>query len=76
MTKEHHQLDRSLYVKERMKQRSIVEMIHQIEVIEDTRCPGDWRVEAVGADGECYVAIFSGPRAETRAREYARWRYG
>ena len=40
------------------------------ELAEDTENPGDWRAEAVGEDGECYVTIFSGPSAETRAREY------
>ncbi len=41
----------------------------------------EWRVEAVnypelglGGDGEIYVAIFSGPNAEGRAREYAVWK--
>jgi hypothetical protein len=46
------------------------------EAFEDRRCEGDWRVEAVDteSEGECYVAIFTGPRAEERAREYAAWK--
>ncbi len=43
------------------------------EVAEDKLCPGDWRAEASDYDseGECYVVIFAGPKAEERAREYA-----
>ena len=43
------------------------------EVVEDRRHPGDWRVESVGSDGECYVAIFCNETAEQRARDYAAW---
>ena len=35
--------------------------------------PNEWRVEAIGANGECYVTLFSGPDAEVRARQYAQW---
>ena len=31
----------------------------------------EWVVEAIGSHGEVYVAIFAGPDAEQRAREYA-----
>ncbi len=46
------------------------------EVFEDRQSPGDWRVEAINidGDGECYVAIFSGPQAKERAEEYAEWK--
>ena len=51
------------------------------EVVEDRHSPGMWRVEAVDygpplgdGEGEIYVAIFSGPNAEGRAREYAIWK--
>ena len=46
------------------------------EVIPDSISPGDWRVEAINdvGEGEVYVAIFSGPDAEQRAREYADWK--
>ena len=47
-----------------------------IEIIEDKGCPGDWRVEAVGLDGEVHIAIFSGPGAKVEAEKYLAWRYG
>ena len=31
---------------------------------------GEWRVEYFDDDGGCYVAIFAGPAAEQRARDY------
>ncbi len=34
-----------------------------------------WRVEAIYGEG-VYVAIFSGPNAENRARTYAGWMNG
>lgn len=48
------------------------------EVLPCHVCPYDWRVEAINfaGEGECYVAIFSGPLAEERAREYAAWKNG
>lgn len=45
----------------------------QYEVAEDADFAGEWRVEGFGLDGECYVAIFSGPKAEHRAKNYAAW---
>lgn len=35
--------------------------------------PTCWRVEAIDDEGEgdCYLAIFTGPRSEERAKEYA-----
>lgn len=43
------------------------------EVAESKNTPGEWVVEAINrdGDGEIYAAIFSGPNAEQRAREYA-----
>ena len=40
--------------------------------------PDRWLVEAIdhGSEGEIYRAIFSGPKAEERARDYARLTYG
>jgi hypothetical protein len=35
---------------------------------------GDWVVEAIGSDGEVYVALFAGPLAKERAEEYAAWK--
>lgn len=49
----------------------------QIEVVERHDTPGSWGVEAINTagDGEIYMAIFSGPEARDRAREYAAWKY-
>jgi hypothetical protein len=49
-----------------------------IYVAPDQNHPEDWRVENLNADGDggCEVAIFSGPRAEERARRFARGEYG
>lgn len=48
------------------------------EVAQDKNFPNanEWRVEAIDheGDGDCYVTIFGGPDAETRAREYAAWK--
>lgn len=46
------------------------------ELFEDRAYSGDWRVERLdpSGDGTMDVAIFSGPRAETLAREYFVWR--
>jgi hypothetical protein len=42
----------------------------EIKVFEDRIVSGDWRVEYFDGDGGCYVAIFAGPAAEQRARDY------
>ena len=49
---------------------SIREQNMTIELIEDRKIANAWRVEEIGSDGECYVAIFSGPQAELRAHAY------
>jgi hypothetical protein len=42
------------------------------EVVQDKMASGFWRVEAVDtASGDVFIAIFSGPLAEDRAKEYA-----
>jgi hypothetical protein len=44
------------------------------EVMADKDFPNDWRVEAIDSkNGDIYVAVFSGPDSEQRAREYAAW---
>ncbi len=43
------------------------------EVMESRDLPGEWRAEAIGAEGECYLARFFGPESEQRARDYAAW---
>ena len=45
-----------------------------IEAVADNIFPGDWRVEELGEDGEVHIAIFSGPLAEQRAKEYLLFR--
>lgn len=35
---------------------------------------GGWVVEAIGPEGEVYVAQFYGPSAECRAKEYAAYK--
>jgi hypothetical protein len=42
----------------------------EIKVFEDRIVSGEWRVEYFDGDGCCYVAIFAGPAAEQRARDY------
>jgi hypothetical protein len=46
------------------------------EVAQDRIDHHDWRVEAINhdGDGEVYVAIFSGPDAQTRGEAYAAWK--
>lgn len=48
----------------------------QYEVYESEESPGDWIAAAVddSSEGEIYLALFSGPAAEERAREYALWK--
>lgn len=45
------------------------------ELAQDNLVPGDWRVETVwvGREGEVSVVMFSGPFAETEARDYHTW---
>jgi hypothetical protein len=42
-----------------------------IKVFEGRIVSGEWRVEYFDGDGGCYVAIFAGPAAEQRARDYS-----
>lgn len=48
-----------------------------VEVVERKDSPGDWGVEAIDfdGDGECFMAIFSGPQARERAIDYASWKF-
>jgi len=43
------------------------------EIIEPMEANGEWRVEAIGydGDGKKHVTTFSGPNAEADARQYA-----
>ena len=49
-------------------------MIYKVAESKGTK--GEWRVEAINYDGEgeVYVALFSGHKAEERAQEYAGWK--
>jgi hypothetical protein len=42
------------------------------EISERKDTPGAYGVEAIGPEGEVYMAVFSGPMARERANEYAR----
>ena len=44
------------------------------EVAQSHGVQDEWRVEAVDDDGAIHVTLFSGPQAQPRAREYARWK--
>lgn len=50
----------------------------EVEIVEVRDAPGHWLVEAIdyGSEGEVYRAVFSGPMAEQRGRDYARLTYG
>lgn len=44
------------------------------EVTPDEKFPNEWRCEAIDQKtGDIYVAVFAGPDAEERARDYASW---
>jgi hypothetical protein len=46
----------------------------QITVFADKEFPNDWHVEAIDTkSGDIFQAVFAGPDAEDRAREYADW---
>jgi hypothetical protein len=46
------------------------------EMMRSRGAEDEWRVEAIDYehDGQVSVAIFSGPDAERRAKEYTEWR--
>ena len=48
------------------------------QLVKDKLDASCWRVEAINhrGEGECHVALFMGPQAETAAREYAAWKNG
>ena len=50
--------------------------IESISVAEAEEVPGCWVVDARDSDNALLRAVFDGPDAEQRAREYARWKYG
>ncbi len=50
--------------------------IESVSVSEAEEVPGCWVVDARDSDNALLRAVFDGPEAEQRAREYARWKYG
>jgi len=50
--------------------------IESVSVAEAEEIPGCWVVDARDSDNALMRAVFDGPEAEQRAREYARWKYG
>ena len=50
--------------------------IESVAVAEAEEVPGCWVVDARDSDNALIRAVFDGPDAEQRAREYARWKYG
>lgn len=49
---------------------------YDVTIAERELTRGVWDVEAIDTDGGVEQAIFLGPKAEERAREYASRRYG
>ncbi len=50
--------------------------IESVSVSEAEEVPGCWVVDAHDSENALLRAVFDGPDAEQRAREYARWKYG
>lgn len=50
----------------------------EVSVVERKDQPGVWTVEAIDmeGDGAIFQALFVGPEAQERAKEYARFKYG
>jgi hypothetical protein len=53
-----------------------MEVLMTYEIAQDKEVPSSWRVEAIDYDNEGigYIAIFAGPSAYERAKEYANWK--
>jgi hypothetical protein len=49
-------------------------MLTKAKVARNAADPHSWNVEQFDDDGSCLMAVFSGPDAEARAREYADFR--
>jgi hypothetical protein len=72
------QEDSALTVKQPLEDNSAPEsgetIDMQITVFADKEFPNDWHVEAIDTkSGDIFQAVFAGPDAEDRAREYADW---
>jgi hypothetical protein len=56
---------------ESFKDVTVSSPFHQeVTVIEERDSTGEWHVEYFDDDGGCYITLFSGPKAEKRARDY------
>ena len=55
----------------------MMQHIPEVSLVQNNTRPLSWTVVAVNADGDGGIdeTTFSGPQAETRAREYARQYY-
>lgn len=58
-----------------LRMKTETDQLHY-ECVKSRFCPDEWVVEAIdhASEGEIYAATFSGPGAEERAEEYARWK--
>ncbi len=58
--------------------RSMTDSKMLFECAPSRACPDEWVVEAIdhASEGEVYAALFSGPGAEARAKEYAALKNG
>jgi hypothetical protein len=57
-------------------ERQLAPAIESVSVAEAEEVPGCWVVDARDSESALLRAVFDGPDAEQRAREYARWKYG
>ena len=57
-------------------EKQLAPAIENVSVAEAEEVPGCWVVDARDSDNALLRAVFDGPDAEKRAREYARWKYG
>ena len=54
-----------------MKKREAMMTTLTEPAVAPNKVRGDWNVEQFDDEGNCLMAIFTGPDAEVRAREYA-----
>jgi hypothetical protein len=59
-----------------MEEQRLSPAIDSVSVSEAEEVAGCWIVDACDSDNALFRAVFDGPDAEKRAREYARWKYG
>lgn len=49
--------------------------VRAADIVKNDTTPPTWSVEMIDDDGGVDVTVFSGPDADQRAIEYARWKY-